>query len=96
MTKADVLDQFDPLEVCTAYQIKGVETKEVPFQMTRSAIEPVLKTFAGWNTDTTKATNPAELPPVMRDYIEFIKQYLGVPVSYVSNGPGRDQIVKMH
>jgi adenylosuccinate synthase len=95
MTKADVLDRFDPLQVCSAYQINGNETKEVPFQMTRAAIEPVLQTFSGWNTDTSQAKNPEELPEVMQHYIAFINQYLGVPVSYVSNGPGRDQIVKM-
>lgn len=96
MTKADVLDTFDPLQVCTAYNINGTETMKVPFQMTRAEITPVLKTFAGWNTDTSGAKIPGELPLVMQQYIAFINEYLGVPVSYVSNGPGRDQIVKIN
>ena len=95
MTKADVLDNFNPLQVCTAYRVNGEETGQVPFQMTRAAIEPVLKTFAGWDTQTTTIKNPEDLPVVMKDYIAFINEYLGVPVAYVSNGPGRDQIVKM-
>jgi adenylosuccinate synthase len=95
MTKADVLDTFDPLKVCTAYQVNGSETRQVPFQMTRAEIVPVFETFAGWNTDTTKAKKPEELPVVMQQYIAFINEYLGVPVSYVSNGPGRDQIVSI-
>lgn len=95
MTKADVLDTFDPLQVCTAYRIHGTETKQVPFQMVRTPIEPVYQTFAGWQTDTTLAKLPADLPQVMQDYIAFINKYLGVPVKYVSNGPGRDQIVPM-
>lgn len=95
MTKADVLDTFTPLQVCTAYNINGQETNQIPFQMTRAQIEPVLKSFAGWNTDTTNAKKPEDLPEVMQQYIDFINHYIGVPVSYVSNGPGRDQIVKM-
>jgi adenylosuccinate synthase len=93
MTKADVLDTFNPLQVCTAYKVNGTETKQVPFQMTRAQILPVFETFAGWSTDTTQAKKPEDLPEVMQQYITFINQYLGVPVSYVSNGPGRDQIV---
>jgi adenylosuccinate synthase len=95
MTKADVLDTFTPLQVCTAYHINGQETQQIPFQMTRAQIEPVLKSFEGWSTDTTNAKKPEDFPVVMQQYIDFINQYIGVPVSYVSNGPGRDQIVKM-
>ena len=95
MTKADVLDTFDPLQVCTAYLINGTEIREVPFQMTRAGIQPVWKTFAGWNTQTDQAQSADQLPQVMLDYVDFINGYLGVPVSYVSNGPGREQIIKM-
>jgi adenylosuccinate synthase len=96
MTKADVLDTFDPLQVCTAYNLNGEETDRIPFQMTRADIQPVLKTFTGWNTDTSTAKTPEELPGVMQEYIRFINEYLGVPVAFVSNGPGREQIVKMN
>ena len=95
MTKADVLDTFTPLQVCTAYNINGQETHQIPFQMTRAQIEPVLKSFDGWNMDTTNAKKPEDLPVVMQQYIDFINKYIGVPVSHVSNGPGRDQIVQM-
>lgn len=95
MTKADVLDTFDPLQVCTAYLINGTEIREVPFQMSRAGIQPVWKTFAGWNTQTDQAQSADQLPQVMLDYVDFINGYLGVPVSYVSNGPGREQIIKM-
>lgn len=95
MTKADVLDTFTPLQVCTSYKVDGIETKEVPFQMTRVDIEPVLQQFEGWNTDTSSCKQASELPAKMKSYIEFINSYIGVPVAYVSNGPGRDQIIKM-
>ncbi len=95
MTKADVLDHFTPLQVCTAYKIDGEETNEVPFQMTRVKIEPVLEEFEGWFTDTTHCKDPGRLPEKMQIYVDFINKYVGVPVTWVSNGPGRDQIIKM-
>lgn len=93
MTKADVLDKFEELNVCTAYNINGKQTEQVPFQMSRVKIDPVLKSFPGWNTDTTGIKDAKALPPTMDNYINFINGYIGAPVKYVSNGPGRDQIV---
>lgn len=93
MTKADVLDQFKELQVCTGYEIDGKESAYIPFQMTRHQINPVLKSFAGWNQDTSKITNPADLPATMKEYVAFINQFVGANVSHISNGPGRDQIV---
>ncbi|MES2004596.1 MAG: adenylosuccinate synthase [Bacteroidota bacterium] len=93
MTKADVLDSFAELQVCTAYNINGKESKEVPFQMSGVKINPVLQGFPGWNLDTTQIKDAASLPATMGNYINFINSYIGAPVKYVSNGPGRDQIV---
>ncbi|HEY8396551.1 MAG TPA: adenylosuccinate synthase [Flavihumibacter sp.] len=93
MTKADVLDQFKELQVCTAYEVDGKETPYIPFQMTRHQINPVMKSFAGWNQDTTQIKNAADLPATMKEYVDFINKFIGVNVSHISNGPGRDQIV---
>ncbi|OIR12722.1 adenylosuccinate synthetase [mine drainage metagenome] len=93
MTKADVLDAFEELNVCTSYKIDGKEKEEVPFQMNRSKIEPIHKSFKGWNIDTTKIKDAANLPAQMSTYIDFINKYIGAPVKFVSNGPGREQIV---
>ena len=93
MTKADVLDAFEELRVCTAYKINGEEKDEVPFQMTRAKIDPIHKSFKGWNIDTTKIKDAAKLPAQMSSYIDFINGYIGAPVKFVSNGPGREQIV---
>jgi adenylosuccinate synthase len=95
MTKADVLDSFEQLNVCTTYNINGEEKAQVPFQMTRVKMEPVYQSFKGWNTDTTKIKQPEALPADMATYIAFINQYIGAPIRYVSNGPGRDQIVTL-
>ena len=93
MTKADVLDAFRDLQVCTAYDINGKEVVEVPFQMTRLNIKPVYKDFAGWNISTDAAKSFNDLPQSMKTYVDFINKYLGVNIHYISNGPGRDQIV---
>lgn len=93
MTKADVLDTFKELEVCTAYGINGKETTELPFQLSRVTVDPVFKTFPGWNTDSTVIKDANTLPDEMNNYINFINGYIGAPVKFVSNGPGRDQII---
>src|SRR6187431_2506653 len=95
MTKADVLDAFDELQVCTAYNTNGTNTEEVPYQMTGINLNPVYKKFKGWKTDSSVLKNEKELPAAMQQYVEFINQYLGVKVNYISNGPGRDQIVSL-
>lgn len=95
MTKADVLDAFEQLFICTDYKIDSIKTTQVPFQMLRSPIEPCYQQFAGWETDTTGITQMGGLPEQMKEYIGFMNEKLGVPVRYVSNGPGRDQIIKV-
>jgi len=94
MTKADVLDAFAELKVCTEYNIDGRATDEVPFQMTRVKIEPVLKSFPGWQSDITSLKSCADLPGHMKNYIHFINDYLKVNVSYISNGPARNQLIE--
>lgn len=93
MTKADVLDSFSELSVCTGYKVDGEESQVVPFQMTRHQIEPVLKTLAGWNQPTDSFKTPGELPATMNEYVDFINSYIGINISHISNGPGRDQLV---
>lgn len=95
MTKADILDSFADLKVCTAYRLNGKESTEIPFQMEKVRIEPIYKAFSGWNTNISAAKDDKELPVNMKSYIGFINQYLGVPIHYISNGPGREQIVKV-
>ncbi|MGL6068504.1 MAG: adenylosuccinate synthase [Sediminibacterium sp.] len=93
MTKADVLDSFATLEICTDYEINGKQSREIPFQLSKLKVEPVYKKFKGWNQDTSNIKNAEGLPADMLMYIDYINQYIGVPVKYVSNGPGREQII---
>ena len=93
MTKSDVLDSFKDLQICTAYNINGTVTKEVPYQLSQSNLEPVYEQFKGWSRPVSECRQWSELPKEMNDYLSFINEYLGVEVKYVSNGPGRDQII---
>ncbi len=95
MTKADVLDTFKELEVCTAYKLNGKESREIPFRMDRLKPEPLYKAFIGWNTDTSAAKSYDTLPDTMKSYVKFINEYLGVNIHFISNGPGREQIIEV-
>jgi adenylosuccinate synthase len=94
MTKADVLDAFEELKVCTAYNINGETVSEIPFQMSRLKIEPILQSFEGWKKDITTLKKYDNLPDKMKEYVQFINKYLGVKIAYISNGPGRDQLIE--
>ncbi|MBI1342877.1 MAG: adenylosuccinate synthase [Terrimonas sp.] len=93
MTKADVLDEFPTLNLCTAYSVGGKTVSEIPFQMTRMKIDPVYEPIAGWNTVSSGLQNGDPLPEKMKNYVAFINNYLGVDIHYISNGPGRDQLL---
>jgi adenylosuccinate synthase len=94
MTKADVLDAFTGLNICTGYKVNGETTHEIPFQMNKVKIEPVLQRMDGWKADITGIKKYDGLPAKMREYVQFIEQYLGVRIAYISNGPGRDQLIE--
>lgn len=94
MTKADILDELAELKVCDTYLVEGKEQRQVPFQMSGVNIEPVYRNFEGWQTSITSITEYAALPARMKNYINYLNEYLKVPVQYISTGPGRDQIVK--
>ncbi len=93
MTKTDILDSLPELKVCTGYNVDGDEQNYIPFQINRLKIDPVYESFEGWKTDITAIDNYSALPVNMKNYIDYINKFLKVPVKFISNGPGRDQIV---
>jgi len=93
MTKADILDGLDELKVCKGYMVNGEEKNYVPFQMNRVNIEPSYESFEGWKTVVSAMSSYAELPQKMKTYINYLNDFLKVPVKYISNGPGREQII---
>jgi adenylosuccinate synthase len=92
MMKADVLDQFDSIKVCTAYKFDGKTLNELPYELT-SDIEPVYTELPGWKTDLTKITKEDQFPKELNDYIDFIEKQTGVPIRIVSVGPNRQQTI---
>ena len=95
MTKADVLDAFENLSICTSYIVDGKQTEQIPFQMAWNKIQPQYQSFKGWSRDISTIKNENELPKEMQDYVQFINQSLGAPIRYISNGPGREQLIKI-
>ena len=93
MTKADVLDSLETLQVCNKYKIDGKELDEIPYQMMRLNIEPMYQTFEGWKTDITAVKSFEDLPSKMKGYINYLNETLQIPVKFISNGPGSDQII---
>jgi adenylosuccinate synthase len=94
MTKADVLDTFEDLSICTSYSIDGKPSDQIPFQMTWNKIDPQYQQLKGWGTDISSIRNEKDLPMEMKEYVNFINKNLGTPIRFISNGPGRDQIIK--
>ncbi|MBS1647274.1 MAG: adenylosuccinate synthase [Bacteroidetes bacterium] len=90
MMKADVLDDFDSIKVCTHYMVNGEKTEQLPFDITHADIKPVYKELKGWKQNCTLAQS---LPDALLHYIQFIEQETGVPISIVSVGPDRKQTI---
>jgi len=95
MTKADVLSLLPHIQVCTQYNYKGKCNDEVPFDLELADLNPVYTTLEGWEQDITGITQAQDLPQKLAHYIEFIEQTLSVPVTYLSVGPDRNQIIEL-
>lgn len=96
ITKLDVLSQFERIPVCVGYSYEGEAFDRFPRNQTIfNKCEPVYEEFPGWGDDITTATTVDDLPKEARAYLEAIEGLVGVPVSWVSVGPGRDQIVHL-
>ena len=93
MMKSDCLDDFETIKVCTSYKVDGVETDQVPFDIA-AKIEPVYTEFPGWKKDLTGIRKESELPQEFKNYIKFMEDYLGVPISIISLGPDREATIE--
>lgn len=93
MTKADVLDGFDPIRACVAYLANGTETKEMPYDLCQEEVAPVYASFAGWQKPVGECRSVSELSPAFLDYCRFVSNEVGAPIKYASNGTGRDQLL---
>ena len=92
MMKSDVLEDFETIKACVAYKVNGEETDEFPFDITEG-VEPVYKELPGWKTNMTKMKSESEFPEKFNDYLDFLEDYLEVPIKIVSVGPDRQQTI---
>lgn len=92
MMKSDVLDTFDTIKACVAYEINGQKITDFPFEID-DRIKPVYVEMKGWQTDMTKMLREDQFPKEFSDYIAFLEKELGVPISIVSLGPDRAQTI---
>ncbi|SFI22564.1 Adenylosuccinate synthetase [Tindallia magadiensis] len=90
----DVLDQFDEIQICTAYEIEGEETQDFPANLEKLAqCRPVYRKLKGWKTDITGIQDYEDLPQEAKAYVEAVEEITGVPVKMISVGPDRDQTI---
>lgn len=92
-TVLDVLGYLDEIPVCVGYDIDGEVTTDFPVTWKLEKAKPVLKNLPGWKCDIRGIRNYEELPENCRKYIEFVEEQIGYPITMVSNGPSRDDII---
>ena len=96
ITKLDVLDSLDAVEVCVAYDVEGRRTDDMPYhQSDLHRARPVLEELPGWRTPLADVTSPSDLPAAATDYLRFVEERAGVAITLVGVGPRRRQLVRL-
>ena len=93
LTVLDVLGYLDEIPVCTGYEINGEVTTEFPTTALLEKAKPVYEKLPGWKCDIRGIQKYEDLPENCRKYIEFIEKHIGFPITMISNGPGREDII---
>ncbi len=94
ITKLDILDVFDTLRVCVAYEVDGRRVEQLPYHQSElHKAVPIYEELPGWNVDISGITEASDLPSAARAYLAFLEKQVGVPVRLVGVGPGRDQFL---
>ncbi|NGM64038.1 adenylosuccinate synthase [Sphingobacterium sp. SGR-19] len=95
MMKADVLDTFEKINVCTHYKHNGETIDYMPYEIITNQAQPVLEEIEGWNQDITGIRSKDEIPTALKNYIAYLEQALEVPIKYLSVGPDRVQTIEL-
>ena len=95
MMKSDVLDSFETIKACVAYNVNGEEIDYFPFDI-NEGVEPIYVELPGWKTDMTKMQSEDEFPEEFNAYLSFLEEQLGVPIKIVSVGPDREQTIERY
>jgi adenylosuccinate synthase len=95
VTKLDVLDTLDTIKMCVAYEADGERYHHMPYhQSVLHKVTPVYEELPGWRTDLTGMTERSQLPREALDYVAFMEEQVGVKVTLVGVGPGREQFLR--
>lgn len=92
-TVLDVLGYLDEIPVCVGYEVDGEVTEEFPVTWKLEKAKPVLEKLPGWKCDIRGIKKYEDLPENCRKYVEFVEKHIGYPITMISNGPGRDDII---
>ena len=95
MMKSDVLDTFDTIKACVAYEINGQEVEDFPYSITEG-VKPIYSELPGWKCSLSQMTSEDEFPEEFNNYISFLEQELQVPIRIVSVGPDREQTIERY
>lgn len=94
LTKADVLSGLKSVAVCTHYELEDGKTVAVSGLLPENG-KPILKWMNGWDADFSAMKSPSELPEEVNEFLSFLEAELGIPVAYLSTGPGRNEMLKL-
>ena len=92
MMKSDVLDTFDTIKACVAYERDGKRMEDFPYNI-EDGITPIYTEMKGWKTDMTKITSEEQFPEEFKNYIKFLEEQLETPIAIISIGPDREQTI---
>ncbi len=94
LTKLDILSYMEEIPVCTAYDIDGKQTEAFPFPSQLAKAKPVIETLPGWGCDISGVRYWEDLPQAAQDYVTYVEDQIGCPITYVSVGADRDAIIQ--
>ena len=93
LTMLDVLSFLDKIPICVGYRINGVITDKFPETHLLDSAEPVYEYLDGWKSNISDIRDYEALPEAAKKYVQFIEERIGVPITMISNGPKREQII---
>ena len=92
MMKSDVLDSFDTIKACVAYELPdGTQTRDFPYEIDN--VKPIYQELSGWKTDMTQFTSEEQFPQTFKDYVNFLETELETSIGIISIGPDRKQTI---
>lgn len=94
LTKIDILSYMEQIPICVQYELNGVKTDDFPFPAAIAEAKPVIEYMPGWQCDVSKCRTFEELPKAAQDYINFIEKNIGCPITNISVGAARDEIIR--